>query len=155
MPRRSVSRDTVTTFMRVLKLGATALCLFLVVAQAFRIDKTNPAVTADVNAPAHVKQVMKRSCYGCHSNETVWPWYSEIAPASWMVAYDVHEGRKELNFSVWGNYSAAQRLKELKKTSEELAEGEMPPWYYVYPLNLDARLSAADRQALNDWIASE
>jgi cytochrome c551/c552 len=128
---------------------------FLIVAQAFRIHKDNPPVTADLNAPAPVKAIIKRSCYGCHSNETVWPWYSNIAPASWVVSYDVHEGRAELNFSTWGNYTAAQRLKKLGKISEEIADGDMPPWYYVYPVHMDAPLSDADLQAVNDWIAAE
>ena len=65
-----------------------------------------------MNAPAPVKEVMKRACYGCHSNETVWPWYSNVAPASWLAAYDVGRGRAELNFSSWGKYDAAQRFKE-------------------------------------------
>ncbi len=141
--------------MRVLKFAGIVIVGFLIVAQAFRIEKTNPPVTADLNAPAPVKEIMKRSCYGCHSNETVWPWYSDVAPASWLVAYDVHQGRAELNFSIWGNYSHAQQLKKLKEIGEEVADGEMPPWYYVYPLHMNARLSVADRQTLNDWIASE
>lgn len=141
--------------MRVLKFAGIVIVVFLIVAQVFRIEKTNPPVTADLNAPAPVKEIMKRSCYGCHSNETVWPWYSNIAPASWVVAYDVHQGRAELNFSVWGKYSPAKRLKKLGKIGEEVADGEMPPWYYVYPLHMNARLSVADHQALKDWIASE
>lgn len=141
--------------IRVLKFAGIVLVGFLIVAQAFRIQKDNPPVTADLNAPTPVKEIMKRSCYGCHSNETVWPWYSNIAPASWLVTYDVHEGRAELNFSVWGNYSGAKRLKKLGKISEEIADGDMPPWYYVYPVHMDARLSDADLQAVNDWIASE
>ncbi len=141
--------------MRILRLGALALGVFLVVAQAFRIDKTNPPVTAELQAPAPVKEVLKRACYPCHSNDTVWPWYSSVAPASWMVAYDVHRGRAALNFSVWGTYQPAQRLKKLKEIGEESAEGEMPPWYYIYPMHLEARLSAADRDAISGWVASE
>jgi cytochrome c551/c552 len=141
--------------MRLFELGALALALFLVVAQAFRIDKTNPPVTADLNAPVPVKEIMKRACYGCHSNETVWPWYSEVAPLSWLVASDVHEGRAELNFSEWGIYRSGQRLKHLKELREEVADGAMPPWYYVYPMHLETRLSGADRKTLFAWIASE
>jgi hypothetical protein len=88
--------------VKILKMGAAAVIIFLIVAQAFRIDKSNPPVERDVNAPPQVKEVMRRSCYGCHSNEVVWPWYADVAPASWLVAYDVHEGRAELNFSLWG-----------------------------------------------------
>ena len=144
-----------TRAKRIAKFSGIALAVFLVVAQAFRIDKSNPAVEADVNAPIPVKQLMKRSCYGCHSNETVWPWYSNIAPASWLTAYDVHHGRAELNFSSWGKYDATQRLKKLKEISDEIVEGDMPPIYYVYPMHTDARLSAADRRTFEEWIASE
>ncbi len=141
--------------MRVLKLGAIALVVFLVIAQLLRIDKTNPPVGVEISPPAPVREVMKRSCYQCHSNETVWPWYSHVAPASWLVAHDVHEGRDEINFSIWGNYSPAQRLKKLKEIGKEIADGDMPPWYYTYPLHMDARLSAAERRAVDGWIASE
>jgi hypothetical protein len=141
--------------MHAFKFGALALVVLLLVAQAFRIDKTNPPVKADTNPPAPVKEVMTRSCYQCHSNETVWPWYSNVAPASWLVAYDVHEGRDELNFSAWGNYSQPQRIKKLKEIRKEIADGDMPPWYYIYPMHMDARLSAAERQAVDGWIASE
>ncbi len=87
----------------IVKLGATALVGFFVAAQVFRIDKTNLVVEADLSAPISVKDTMRRSCYGCHSNETVWPWYSNVAPASWLVAYDVREGRAALNLSSWAN----------------------------------------------------
>ena len=141
--------------MKILKLAAAVVVVFLVVAQAFRIDKSNPPVESDVNAPPQVKEVMRRSCYGCHSNEVVWPWYADVAPASWLVAYDVHEGRAELNFSLWGAYSSARRQKMLKEITETITEGKMPPWYYVYPMHMEARLSAADRAQFMGWISSE
>ena len=141
--------------MKILKLAAAVIVLFLGVAQAFRIDKSNPPVESDVNAPPQVKEVMRRSCYGCHSNEVVWPWYADVAPASWLVAYDVHEGRAELNFSLWGIYTPARRQKKLKEITQTITEGEMPPWYYVYPMHMEARLSATDREALTAWILSE
>ncbi len=141
--------------IRVLRFGALALVVFVAVAQAFRIDKTNPPVTADLDAPAPVKEVMTRACYGCHSNETVWPWYSNVAPASWMVAYDVRQGRAELNFSQWGAYTQTQRLKKLREIRDEVAAGEMPPWYYVHPMHPEARLSAESIATIEGWIESE
>ena len=77
----------------------------------------------------------------------------KIAPG--LVAYDVHQGRSRLNFSSWGGYTAAQRLKMLKEINEEIADGDMPPFYYVYPMHMDARLSAADKRAFKQWITSE
>jgi hypothetical protein len=141
--------------MTIIKVGGIALAVFLVIAQLFRMDTTNPPVVADVGASGQVKEAMTRSCYGCHSNETVWPWYSNVAPASWMVAYDVSHGRAALNFSSWGKYSTAQRLKKLKEINEEIADGDMPPFYYVYPMHMDARLSAADRRIFKKWIESK
>ncbi len=141
--------------MRVLKVGAIALVVLLVIAQAFRIDRTNPPVTAEVDAPAPVREIMKRACDECHSNVTTWRWYSSVAPISWLIAYDVHEGREELNFSEWGRYKPPQRQKKLNKIREEVDDGEMPPWYYVYPMHLEARLSAADRETLFAWVASQ
>ena len=142
--------------MKILKLGAAAFVLFLIVAQAFRIDKSNPAVESDVSAPPQVKEVMRRSCYGCHSNEVVWPWYADVAPASWLVAYDVQQGRVELNFSLWGTYSlGASDRRSSGKSTQTITEGEMPPWYYVYPMHMEARLSAADRATFMGWISSE
>lgn len=141
--------------MRIVKLVVLAIIVFLIVAQFFRIDKTNPPVETEINLPSPVKEAITRSCYQCHSNETVWPWYSNVAPASWLVAHDVHKGRRELNFSVWGSYVPARRLKKLHEITKEIADGDMPPVYYVYPMHMDARLSAEDRQAINDWVASE
>jgi hypothetical protein len=141
--------------VKILKLAAAVAVVFLVVAQAFRIDKSNPPVGSDVNAPPQLKEVMRRSCYGCHSNEVVWPWYAYVAPASWLVAYDVHQGRAELNFSLWGNYGLAKRQKKLAEIAQTITEGEMPPWYYVYPMHMEAQLSAADRATFLGWISSE
>lgn len=141
--------------MRALKVAAIAVGVLFGAAQLFRIDKTNPPVVSDEGAPPIVKEVLQRSCYACHSNETAWPWYAEVAPMSWLLAYDVHEGRDELNLSTWGSYNSAQQRKKLKEMADSITEGEMPPWYYVYPLHMDARLSPADRDAVLAWITSQ
>ena len=96
--------------------------VLLAIAQAFRIDTTNPPVEQDVAAPPAVAAVLRRACYDCHSNETVWPWYSHVAPVSWLLARDVREGRAELNFSVWDSYEAKKKAKKLKETAEEVVE---------------------------------
>ncbi len=96
----------------------------------------------------------QRACYDCHSNETVWPWYSQIAPFSWLLAWDVQEGRKELNFSRWNRYSPKERAKKVKESWEEIEEGEMPPWFYL-PLHPEARLSAEDRAVVQEWARGD
>jgi hypothetical protein len=127
--------------------------VFLILAQFVRINRTNPPVETDVPSPADVKSALRAACYDCHSNETNWPWYSHVAPVSWLLAYDVSEGREELNFSTWQRYDARKQMKKLKETIEEMNEGEMPPWYYsmIHP---EARLSDGSRQAIIAWASA-
>lgn len=119
-------------------------------AQLIPVERTNPPVSQDVPAPAEVKTILRKACYDCHSNETVWPWYSHVAPASWLVANDVEEGREHLNFSVWDTYKAKRQAKKLEELAEEVGEGEMPLWFYV-PFHPDAKLSAQEKQTLVSW----
>jgi hypothetical protein len=114
------------------------------------VDRSNPAVTAEVPASPEARAVLRRACHDCHSNETVWPWYSQVAPVSWLVARDVRKGREELNLSTWDRYTTKQQVKKLKESWEEVAEGEMPPWFYL-PVHRDAVLSADDRSILRQW----
>src|SRR5262249_44371345 len=79
-------------------------------------------------------------------------WYNHVAPFSWLLARDVREGRAELNFSTWNQYSTQRQVKKLQESWKEVSEGDMPPWYYV-PVHRHARLSAEDRTALRTWAA--
>jgi cytochrome c551/c552 len=135
---------------RALWLGLAAL----VIAQAFRIDKTNPPAQQNVAAPPEVAAVLRRACYDCHSNETVWPWYGNVAPISWLLARDVREGRRELNFSAWNAYDAKKQAKKLKETAKEVAKGGMPPWLYT-AMHPHAALSQIDAEQLRAWTAEE
>jgi len=128
--------------------------IVLVAGQAIRPDRTNPPVTGDIDAPPEIAGPLKVACYNCHSNETVWPWYSQVAPASWLLASDVNEGREELNFSEWNLLPAGKQAKKFKKAAEEIEEGEMPPWYYL-PAHPEARLPDADKAALVAWFREQ
>lgn len=139
--------------MRIVFGVIALLVVAFVFIQFVPVDRSNPPVTADIPTPPEVKVILKRACYDCHSNETVWPWYSQIAPFSWLLARDVHEGRAELNFSTWDQYSTKEQVKKMKKSWEEVQEGEMPPWYYL-PAHRDAALADADLQALRTWELS-
>jgi hypothetical protein len=113
-------------------------------------DHTNPPV---VQEPAwnntETRTLAQRACFDCHSNETVWPWYSNIAPVSWLVQRDVEEGRRRLNFSEWG-----RRREEVDEFAETIQEGEMPPPYFVM-LHPSANLSSQEKNALiNGLFAS-
>jgi hypothetical protein len=140
----------------VTKLGVAAISLIalLVGAQLVPVARTNPTIEVDVAAPAEIDALLRRACYDCHSRETAWPWYSRVAPVSWLIVRDVEEGRRELDFSGWDAYDSAQRAKKLRESADEIAEGEMPPWYYRL-VHADARLTAAEREALRAWCASE
>jgi hypothetical protein len=122
----------------------------LVAMQFVPVRRSNPPVEVDVPAPANVHAILRRACYDCHSNETVWPWYTHVAPISWLVARDVQQGREELNFSTWNRLAPRQQAKYLRESWQEVAEGGMPPWPYLR-IHRDAALSAADRAALREW----
>jgi cytochrome c551/c552 len=128
------------------------LAAVLVLAQLIPVDRTNPRGGADVAASPEVRAILKRACYDCHSSETVWPWYSRVAPVSWLIVRDVREGRKEVNFSIFTQYPDKRRQRKWKEIPEQIEKGEMPPWLYtaVHP---EARLSDADRAALLGWAA--
>jgi cytochrome c551/c552 len=110
---------------------------------------TNPPVQQEPNWPdQQTRDLAVRACYDCHSNETVWPWYSNIAPVSWLIANDVNEGRHVLNFSQWRNSRHA-----VGEISEVIHSGYMPPSYYVM-MHPDAKLSDTEKQALIDGLLS-
>jgi hypothetical protein len=133
--------------LRWVLLGASAI---FVVLQFLPVNRSNPPITAEVPAPAEARAVLRRACYDCHSHETVWPWYSRVAPVSWLVARDVRKGRDELNFSTWDKYSTKEQVKKLKESWEEVEEGKMPLWFYL-PVHRDAVLSSEDREILHRW----
>lgn len=115
--------------------------------QLVPVSRTNPPVTAPVQAPPEVQAVLRRACFDCHSHETRWPAQAYVAPFSWLVAHDVEEGREELNFSAWDR---VDRRKVARKLPKEVGEGEMPPWFYVLA-HPSARLTDAERRLLGDW----
>src|SRR5215470_15711706 len=127
--------------------------LLLVAIQFVPVERLNPPVEAEVPAPANVRVILRRACYDCHSNETVWPWYSQVAPFSWLIAHDVRQGREEVNFSTWNRITAPQQGKKLQESWKEVAEGDMPTWLYLR-LHHDAALADEDRTALRHWTLS-
>jgi hypothetical protein len=140
-------------FGRVLRWSIVGLCVGFIVIQFVPVNRTNAPIEGDFRAPAEVLSVLRRACYDCHSNETVWPWYSRIAPVSWGIARDVHEGRATLNFSTWNRLSTKKQAEAMHESWEEVAEGKMPTWFYL-ALHPEARLSPADQSVLRAWSAS-
>jgi hypothetical protein len=131
-----------------------------VIIQFFRPDRTNPPVNlaesieADSTVPASVKSILRTSCYDCHSNETVWPWYSNIAPSSWLVEDDVHTGRRHLNFSLWEKYPLSRKVAKLSGIFDQVSKGDMPLGKYLL-LHPNARLTPAERDTLLNWTQNE
>ena len=128
--------------------------LAFLVMQAIRVEKVNPDVKSDIAAKPEIKSLLRMACYDCHSNETVWPWYSHLAPASWLIAHDVHEGRQHLNFSEWETYTPKMKSRKLEALAKEVIAEEMPPWYYT-TVHRDQRLSSSNRGQIWAWALSE
>jgi hypothetical protein len=131
-----------------------------IVIQFIRPAKTNPPAQASLAIDAHtqiappIKDILNRSCSDCHSNNTVWPWYSNLAPVSWFVINHVNEGRQHLNFSEWGNLDNNRQRRKLDEMCEMVEGGEMPLTSYT-PMHPGSKLSAQDVKTLCDWTNAE
>jgi len=130
------------------------LVLVFLAIQLVPVERTNLPVTAEIQAPSDVSSILRRSCYDCHSNETKWPWYSRVAPVSWLLERDVREGRRELNFSQWRTLAPARKAKKVKESLTEIENGDMPPWYYL-PMHPDAKLTGKDKAVLGSWLKAQ
>ena len=142
--RRGKAKGSATVFA----LNALAAAALSQLIPAGR-EHTNPAVTAEPQwADPQARELMVRACYGCHSNEVDWPWYSNVAPLSWAISDHVTEGRKEVNYSEFD-----QSHDEADETIEVLLDGSMPPSYYTrFGLHADAERTAAEVDALGAWL---
>ncbi len=136
-----------------LRIIVIVIIVVLIGIQFVPVSKTNPPVTGEIQAPAEVMEILRTSCYDCHSNESEWPWYSNVAPVSWLVISDVNEAREHLNFSEWDSYSAEDKAEDIEEIWEEIEEGEMPLWFYL-PLHPEARLSDAQKEIIRKWVES-
>lgn len=130
------------------------IIVLLVAIQFWPIDRTNPPVRSDIQAPPEVKQVFRSACYDCHSNESRWPWYGYVAPVSWLLASDISEARGHLNFSEWGTIPAGDRPATAKHIWKEVSDGDMPLLMYRI-MHSDARLSEAQKNVIRDWALQQ
>jgi len=106
-------------------------------------DHTNPSVAAEPQWDSQqTHDLVTRACYDCHSNQTTWPWYSNIAPVSWLIQHDVEEGRSRLNFTEWN-----QPQREVDNAARQVQRGAMPPSYYGI-MHPTANLTPDEKQAL-------
>ena len=138
---------------RIVKCSLLALAALFLTAQFVQPPHGRESATKrrtiweDPNVTPEVKTILRRSCADCHSDQTRWPWYARVAPASWIIANDVHMGREKLDLSDWP--LRPQSLAE--EIVDAVASREMPPRKYLF-LHPDARLSSKDLAALDDWI---
>lgn len=103
------------------------------------------------NPPENIAALLKNSCYDCHSNNSVYPWYDKIAPVSFWVAHHIDEGKEELNFSDWETYSDKKKSHKLKEIVEEVEKRKMPLDSYLI-MHGDAKLSEKQIESLKKWI---
>lgn len=146
--------------MKYLKIAVIVLFIAFVAVQFYRPDFTNPPIVESENLfannymPENVETVLVRSCADCHSNETVYPWYSRISPASWFLADHINEGRREMNFSTWNASDARRKNKKLEEICEQIESREMPLPSYLW-IHRHAKLSDEEVKTLCDWTNQE
>src|SRR6266481_4758170 len=133
----------------------TLVCAFVAI-QFIRPAKTNPAIdpTQTIESRLQVspqaEAILDRSCNDCHSNKTRWPWYSNVAPVSWLVISDVDQARINMNLSEWGKRDRDRQSKKLQQMCDEVTDGAMPLSVYT-PMHPGSKLSADDVKTLCDW----
>ena len=146
--------------LKVVKVVAVLLFILFTCAQFVGPERTNPPVAAGqsleerAHVPPEVANVLNRSCMDCHSNRTAWPWYSNVAPASWFVVDHVNHGRRHLNFSEWGKYSRRDSVELLNGICATTKGGSMPLDSYTL-VHRGARLASRDWQTLCRWAGEE
>ena len=145
---------------KVAKITAIVIAVIFVGMQFVRIDRSNPPVVVEnsigsaVEVPADIQQIMARSCNDCHSNRTVYPWYTNIAPVSWWLRNHIDDGRRHFNADEFATYNLKKQSKKLEEVCDQVRSGEMPlPSYLI--IHTDSALSESDKDALCKWSESE
>ena len=144
---------------KILKTVLIVLLIAFIVIQFIRPSKNAGEeiaanqITAVQQVPGDVQQLLKVSCYDCHSNTTHYPWYSKIQPVAWFLNDHIVEGKKELNFSEFANYPVFRRYKKFKETGKEVKDGDMPIFSYTL-LHRDASLNADQKLLIETWAAN-
>jgi hypothetical protein len=117
-------------------------------------SESKAVLASDLHLSPQVAFIVKRSCLDCHSNSTVWPWYSYVAPMSWLVERDVSHGRDHMNFSRWDQYTFKEQERLLADIASAVKNREMPLRQYTL-VHRHAKLSDADRDILYGWARAE
>ncbi len=142
--------------MKIGKKIALGLLVIFVIMQFIRPEPNEASgdhlgmFLLETNPPEDVHQILKSSCYDCHSNQTRYPWYSHIAPVSYWMADHIRHGKGELNFSNWDSYGPRKKIRKLEEVVETVKSGEMPMEEYTWTHG-DARLTTEQQQAIVAW----
>jgi hypothetical protein len=144
---------------KILKRVFQLLLIAFIVIQFFRPTK-NKAEGISKNdistlyaVPTDVQTILKTSCYDCHSNNTVYPWYAEVQPVAWWLNNHIVDGKKHLDFSEFGTYSLRKQYHKLEETNEMVKEGEMPLDSYLW-IHKNAKLSDGQKLILANWVGA-
>ncbi len=105
------------------------------------------------NVPNNIKATLQTSCYDCHSNNTSYPWYNTVQPVAWFLENHIEEGKAELNFSEWDNYSNRRKKSKLKSIVSQIKDNKMPLSSYTM-IHKDALLDDSQKKEIIDWITS-
>ncbi|HTY38957.1 MAG TPA: heme-binding domain-containing protein [Bacteroidota bacterium] len=145
---------------KILKWSMIGLVILFGAAQLYQPDRSNPPVDdsktlyATLSVPPDVRAILDRSCTDCHTNNTHWPWYSYVAPTSWLTAGDVKKGRSSMNFSVWGTYKKTRQAGKLDDITSQLADDKMPlkPYRIMHPTSV---LTKEESALVTRWAEKE
>jgi heme-binding protein len=146
---------------KLLKPIGIILLVLLIIIQFFRPEKniaaSNASFANDITkvyaVPSEVQDILKTSCYDCHSNNTKYPWYANVQPVAWWLSNHVEDGKNELNFSEFATFPIRRKYKKMEEVIDEVKEGEMPLSSYTL-LHKDARLSQTQKDQLINWATS-
>lgn len=141
---------------KILKIGAIAFAITFIAVQFFQIDKTNPPIVesetleAAVAVSPDVALIMGRACNDCHTNKTIYPWYSNIQPNGWFLKGHIDDGRAELNFSKFNTFEKKKKIRKLEEVCSEVESAQMPLPSYTW-IHRDAILTESEKQAICTW----
>ena len=137
------------------KRAGLVLLPIAILIQVFpRVQQTNPPVTGEIEAPPEVMSILRRACYDCHSNETRWPWYSRVAPVSWLVSRHVREARFKINFSTWAGIPSMYKVLYRGEILKQVENDVMPLASYLW-LHRGAKITPEDLETLRHWIEGD
>ena len=145
---------------RFLRISFVIIVLALVLFQLYPKSNINVSSGIDLNdismahhVPVPVQQILKTSCYDCHSNHTIYPWYAKIQPVSLWLANHIKDGKAELNFSIFGSYRLSRQYRKLQEINDQVKKAEMPLKSYII-IHRDAALTPEQTLVLGDWVRS-